>query len=286
MQWFRADISLTSETDPDSLISQLRQLGAAGFEIRDESNHIIAYFEKSGTYTSSQLETEINSLPERDTKQITRLDIEPHQQRDWSEEYKTYFETTKLSPRSLVSPPWDLADNPDEPIQLVINPGLAFGTGTHETTQMCATYLDNLLLEMDSPSVLDVGCGSGILSMLAVKLGACDVVGIDTDATAIDIARENARQNGVEGQIEFTDERLASITRNFDIVVANILSSILLELRDDLVEHLTERGDLILSGIDTASEDKLLSFFSNVSLQRMDRRQRSKWIALHFQTSS
>src|SRR5699024_1151004 len=137
--------------------------------------------------------------------------------------------------------------------KLVIEPGMAFGTGTHETTQLCAAKLDRLLADAPEdqppPSVLDVGCGSAILSMLAARLGAQPVVGIDVDPVAVEVARQNLACNELTEQVDLSTRPLAKIARHYDLVVANILTHILLELRDDLLQRVRPGGTLLLSGI-------------------------------------
>lgn len=146
---------------------------------------------------------------------------------DWTEIWKRFFHTERVSPRLVVRPPWESYEPADGELVVVMDPGMSFGTGRHATTQACMKLLDELADGDLSRSVLDIGCGSGILSIAAAKLGFSSVRGFDNDADAVRIATENASINGVDVAYNLGD--LSSTPQRGDIVVANVLAEVLRE---------------------------------------------------------
>ncbi len=171
------------------------------------------------------------------------FDVEPVADQDWVRATQSQFQSVRVSPRLWVVPTWHAPPDPTA-ISLIIDPGLAFGTGTHPTTRLCLTWLDANLC--GGESVLDYGCGSGILAIAAIKLGAARAAGVDVDPTALLAARHNAMQNRVEVQFENADQPAATV---HDIVLANILANPL-ELLAPLLARATRGGGrIVLSGI-------------------------------------
>ena len=199
---------------------------------------------------------------------------------DWRERWKDFFHASRVTDRLVVRPPWEPMEGkrPGD-LEVVIEPGMAFGTGTHETTRLCLKALDRVVRE--GVTVLDVGCGSGVLSIAAAKLGAVRVVGIDIEQESLDATLENAAQNGVASRIEASLTPLDDVPGTFDIVAANILSSILLGLRDALVRHTRPGGVLLLSGIpDDDRLEVLAAFTEGAELTLGHSHQLSNWVAL------
>ena len=199
---------------------------------------------------------------------------------DWQERWKDFFKPTRVTDRIVVRPPWedamDLRRRDD--IEIVIEPGLAFGTGTHETTQLCLKALDGLVAEGDT--VLDVGCGSGVLSIAAARLGADSVLAIDIASESVVATTENARVNGVTRLVSASQTPLVKVTGEFDLVVANILSSILIVLRDDLVARVGPAGTLLLSGVPSDEVDYVADAFSRVGLEVVEVTELRHWACL------
>jgi len=170
-------------------------------------------------------------------------------QADWAESWKRFFHVEKISERVVVRPSWEsYAARPGERV-ITLDPGLSFGTGKHATTQACLRFLDRLAAEDARRSVLDMGCGSGILAIGAKLLGFDDVRGFDNDPECIDVARDNAAINGVS--IPFALDDLSHAHGPADVVVANILSPVLIEFAAQVAASVaaSPRARLALSGI-------------------------------------
>ena len=201
------------------------------------------------------------------------------QQSDWADAWKVNFKPLRIGQRVMIRPSWiDRAEvdfRPDD-IELALDPGMAFGTGLHPTTQLCAAALENYL--KPGASVLDVGSGSAILSVLAAKLGASHVLGVDIEDEAVDSGRENARVNGVADRIQIEKGSYEQTTEKFDWVVANILAGV---IRTMLGQGLAERGErFIFSGIlDTQAED-VVKAAQAAGLALIEQRQMLDWVCL------
>lgn len=185
----------------------------------------------------------------------------------WAEDWKQHFHSFRVGRHLIFKPTWENTPALAGDIVLNIDPGMAFGTGTHPTTRLCLESL-NRILEEDSSSgdVLDVGTGSGILAMAAVALGAQKALGCDVDETACEVARRNIAMNAMEDRVEVSDRPLSEIDGKFDIVVANILAEENVRLAADLLRHLKKDGWLILSGILLEKEPLIEKGFSSFDL--------------------
>ena len=172
--------------------------------------------------------------------------IEQIEDKDWEREWMDNFHPMQFGKRLWICPSWREVPDP-KAVNVMLDPGLAFGTGTHPTTALCLEWLDGLGLQ--GKTVIDFGCGSGILAIAALKLGAKSAVGIDIDPQAILASRNNAEQNGVADRLQLclSDERPSDL--NADVVVANILAGPLKELYPVISQLVKPNGDLGLSGI-------------------------------------
>ena len=183
-----------------------------------------------------------------------RLETVPEQ--DWVRLTQSQFDPIQISPRLWITPSWHpLPPNPDI-INLQLDPGLAFGTGSHPTTHLCLQWLDQHL--QGGETVLDYGCGSGILTIAALKLGAASACGVDIDEQAIRASRDNAEQNHVPAQFFLPD---ALPEGQFDVVVANILANPLRLLGDMLASRTRIGGQIVLSGILVEQLDELSDIY-------------------------
>ncbi len=183
--------------------------------------------------------------------------LEQLEDKDWEREWMDNFHPMKFGNRLWICPSWREVPEPDA-VNVMLDPGLAFGTGTHPTTALCLTWLDSL--DLTGKTVVDFGCGSGILSLAALKLGAEKVIGIDIDPQALQASRENAKRNGVEERLElYLPKDQPQLTA--DVVVANILAGPLRELAPTIIAFVGEKGLLALSGVLENQAEELQSLY-------------------------
>ena len=197
---------------------------------------------------------------------------------DWERIWLTQFSPVKVGKRLWVRPSWTEAVVPDE-VNVIIDPGLAFGTGTHPTTYLCLEYLSACSLA--GKTVLDFGCGSGILGIAATMLGAVKAIGVDVDARAIQATRNNATANQVDDRLAAVDrERFVSqySERQFDLVMANILAGTLTALVDELAVRVKQDGVILLSGILSCQQGAVLAAYDAHFDFTM--RQKDDWLLL------
>ena len=190
---------------------------------------------------------------------------------DWAESWKEHFHVTRFGERIVVVPSWRRYDAVADDVMVVLDPGMAFGTGQHETTRMCLEALERAV----RPGVraLDVGCGSGILSIAAAKLGAREVLAVDVDPDCVRVTRENARANGVEGIVRAGGGSVGdgwpfeARAAGFDVVVANIIARVIIDLAPDLAGALAPGGRLIVSGVIGERERDAVGALSETGLR-------------------
>jgi ribosomal protein L11 methyltransferase len=200
---------------------------------------------------------------------------------DWAENWKQHFGILRIGSRLVVRPTWAVFQPGPRDAVLTLDPGMAFGTGSHATTRLCLEALAEAYEACPGPQrVLDVGTGSGILAVAAALLGACQVLGCDIDQTACQVALDNARQNNVAQQIAVTLDPLESLPGKFDMVLANILAEENARLAAALVSHLAPGGVLILSGILQEKEQLVIDAFAGRGLAGPDIRRREEWSCL------
>lgn len=186
--------------------------------------------------------------------------LEQLEDKDWEREWMDNFHPIKFGQRLWVCPSW--RDIPDPTaVNVMLDPGLAFGTGTHPTTALCMQWLDATI--KPEQTVVDFGCGSGILGIAALKLGAKRVIGVDIDPQAIEASTANAKRNNVEGQIELYLPQHQPKDFQADVVVANILAGPLAELKDIISAYVKPGGLLALSGILESQAQSVIDAYSN-----------------------
>ena len=248
--WYALDIVIEPE-GREAVEYALMEAGALGTETNEQNDRVTGYFEdlpqreKLREELASALQ--IYSLPTSTTKEMDLREIQNH---DWLAEWKNSWQPVVVG-RIIVSPPWTQpAVGPDQ-LTIFIEPGMAFGTGTHETTRLC---LQAIQKHYEGQSFLDVGTGTGILAIAAAKLHPqFSVTACDTDSMALEIARENAAANGVADNIEFFVGSVDESTVSADMVCANLTADVILPLLPTLIRLTC--GRLILSGIlDTQTE--------------------------------
>ncbi len=203
----------------------------------------------------------------------------------WQDKWKEFFHPLRIGKHLLVQPTWEEADILPDDVVLTIDPGMAFGTGGHETTSMCMELLESLseTVNRDLP-LLDLGCGSGILAMTAYKLGFSSLEATDIDPEAIRVSLENFQLNGIpEGAIPVSTKSLDDLTDSFELIVANILAGTLIDLAPQIVAKLSPTGQLVLSGILQSQGQEVRHVYETLGFSLKDSLVRGEWVALLMQ---
>lgn len=198
---------------------------------------------------------------------------------DWSKKWKEQWKPSKISEKIVICPTWEKYDKKEDEIVIHLDPGNAFGTGTHATTQLCVEATEKYMPE--NAQIADIGCGSGILAICAIKLGAKSALAIDNDETILETAIENAKINGVSNEIEFKIETIDKVqNKQYDFVLANILHNVLAEIMPDLKRILKPGAKVILSGILNGKEPVVLEAIEKTGLKLIERVNKKEWVAL------
>jgi len=199
----------------------------------------------------------------------------------WAEKWKENFKPSRIGKRITVKPSWEPYSPSPEEVVVTIDPGQAFGTGTHETTQMCLQFLEEAFDGTPTPlRVLDVGTGTGILGIAAALLGAPLTLGIDVDPTGVEVAGENARVNGVEDRFHAAMTPLSCVEGRYDLILANVLAEILSDLKQEIADRLEPGGKLILSGIISEKGDWVAKEYEAAGFRLAGRKEEGQWTAL------
>lgn len=200
---------------------------------------------------------------------------------DWAEGWKQHFHAVRIGPRLVVKPTWEDVSSAPGDVVVNLDPGMAFGTGTHGTTRLCLEALAGLFEQSPRPQrVLDVGTGSGILAIAAAALGAKRVLACDIEPDSCRIAEENAALNRVESRMEVTGEPLQDLEGAFDVVLANILAEENIRLASELVGRVAPGGALVLSGILLEKEEMVREAFAPFPLTGPEISRREEWSCL------
>ena len=197
---------------------------------------------------------------------------------EWENNWKQYFHTMEIGDRLVIKPKWEAYDNKDNKTVLSIEPGLAFGSGTHETTRLCLETLEPYITP--ETTVLDIGCGSGILSIAALLLGAKQATAVDIDALAVKTARENGQENGfTEPTYQVYCGNLADrVSGKYDVVVANIVADVIILFCKDVARFLNDGGVFITSGIIDTRESDVLEAFEKYGFKVRARHTKNGWV--------
>ena len=201
---------------------------------------------------------------------------------DWADAWKEHFPVLRVGRRIVVRPTWrDHRPRPDD-VVLALDPGMAFGTGLHPTTRLCLAAIESLADggQVAGRRVLDVGCGSGILSVAAAKLGAAEVLGVDTDPIAIEATGANAARNDVQDRVAAREGSLPSDGGPWELVLANLIASLLVTLAPQLAGEMSRGGRLVASGIFVDREREVADAFAREGLQVAGRSAEGDWVAL------
>jgi len=227
--------------------------------------------------TRLQLE---QALSEIGTRGIGVVDLPIYQwvqEEDWANAWREYFKPLRIGERLVVIPSWEQYDLQSGDLPLYLDPGMAFGTGTHATTSLCLTALERLVRPKDR--VLDVGTGSGILAIAAYRLGASEVTAIDIDPVAVQVARENVDKNAAG--VHVAKATVMEIEgEGYDLVIANIIATVIIDLLPTMVGKLRPGGQILVSGIIDERKQQVLDAMNETWLLPVEIRQDSGWVAI------
>ncbi|MFQ1918541.1 50S ribosomal protein L11 methyltransferase [Aeromonas veronii] len=268
MPWIQIRINATAKT-ADKVSNMLLGRGAQAVTFMDAKD--VPVYEPMPGETPLWGETEVMGLFDAETDPAPTIaffqqifgenvgyKVEQLENKDWVREWMDHFHPMQFGERLWICPSWRDVPNP-EAVNVMLDPGLAFGTGTHPTTALCLQWLDGL--DLTGKTVVDFGCGSGILGIAALKLGAARVIGIDIDPQAIQASRDNAARNGVADQIELYLPADQPQDVEADVVVANILAGPLRELAPLIAGHGKAGSLMALSGVLESQAPELESIY-------------------------
>jgi ribosomal protein L11 methyltransferase len=265
----------------DAVGSRLLDLGAPGLESRDEDDAVVltAHFAESapGDELARLFDELAEIFPECERPEV---EVRRIAESDWAENWKEHFPPLSVGQRLYIYPPW-VTELPADRLAIVIDPGMAFGTGHHASTRGCLILLERLVGGFDAPDVLDIGTGSGILAIAAAKLGARAVHATDIDPLACDIAAENAAANDVTDRIA-VEVGTAPAGRSFDIVLANLLAGDLIALADAIAGCARGGGVIVGSGLTTDEAHGVRSAWLAAGLTPQDEEGEDSWLTLAF----
>lgn len=197
---------------------------------------------------------------------------------DYANAWKKYYKPLRVGKKIMIVPSWEKYTPQKEDIILDLDPGMAFGTGTHETTRLCMEFLEEIVTPQTN--ILDVGCGSGILAITGIKLGAKSAIGTDIDPVAVKVAKENAELNKVTEKTTFLRSDLTTgVEGTFDVVCANIVADVVIALSSQLIDFLSPNGKCIVSGIIDLRAEEVKNALEKVGLTIIDRKEEGGWVA-------
>lgn len=201
---------------------------------------------------------------------------------DWNKRWRKFIKPQKVGKKFWVTPPWSPVPKLRGRHVITIEPGMAFGTGSHATTRGCLEFIERVARRLTEAqwTALDVGTGSGILSIALVKLGAARVWAIDNDAVAIQVAQQNLQINGAARKVRLSGRDVAKIRRVFPLVVANITAETIVELSAALATRVAPKGYLILSGILNARAQRVIDAMDVVGVVLLERKRERQWTSL------
>lgn len=269
-------LSVTGEVS-DEASARLFELGALGVEERDETTLIkgepgkvtlVASFEDHEVAGAA-----LGELPREWSPTLHEVVGDA-----WRDEWKKYFKPFSVCEGIVVCPPWETVESKANERVLELEPGRAFGTGLHETTSLVAGELARVKKEVLGQSILDVGCGSGILALIALLQGAKHARAIDVDPDAAAVTRENAARNGMTDRVEADTTPVHQIDRQYPVVLANIEAHVLIPLAAPIMATVAPGGLLVLSGILAPQRSQVLAAYAPFALEAAP--ERGEWIAL------
>ncbi len=297
MNWIEIALSVDGEA-AEAVADLLQRYGHQGVAIEQEDIPHDQW--DDGDALSAQRLTVLAYLPDDQRAEDAKLQLEtalghmsllypmPNptyrmvKEEDWAEAWKAHYHPLRIGRRLYIRPLWIEADSMSDKVVISLDPGMAFGTGTHPSTQLCLEALEDLT--QPGARVLDLGSGSGILAIAAAKLGASHVLALDIDPIAIEVAQKNIEQNGVADRITVQEGSLESVvtsSRRFDLLVVNILAKVIIQLCDQHLGDVVRPGShAIFSGIIWDQADDVEAALRRTGLEPCARRQESDWMLI------
>ncbi len=199
---------------------------------------------------------------------------------DWANCWKKYYKPLHIGKSVVIVPMWEDYEALDDEIIVKMDPGMAFGTGTHETTALCAELIEKYLPA--GARALDVGTGSGILAVLASKLGAKEVEALDIDANAVGVAKENCKMNGTHNVVCRQSDLIKEANGLYDFISANIVAEIIIRMSENVGDYLADDGILVVSGIIEPQAEQVVSSFKDKGFYLVDKLEKNDWNAFVF----
>ena len=219
-----------------------------------------------------------NLKAELSEKKLGQCLLEEKDDEDWANNWKKYYKPLEIGEKLAIVPEWEDYDN-DNKVVIKINPGMAFGTGTHESTYMCLELLERYVNKDDD--IFDIGCGSGILAIAGLKLGAKKALLVDIDEKCIDASHENAGLNDLEDKMEIKKGNLLDVVKGrADLIVSNIIAEIIVDEIKNLKNHMDKGGIFITSGIIKEREQMVIHALEENGFDIIDELEKNNWVAI------
>jgi ribosomal protein L11 methyltransferase len=272
------EISVTAEEEShDALINKMSKMGAIGFIEQDGG--LIGYFEpkQSPAEICNELGSFRSVLEASGLDALFSLSHAVLPEKDWNETWKKNFTPIDVGDNLTIIPSW-LQSETDR-IPIIIDPGMVFGTGHHETTRTCLDLIEKASKKTNKQRLLDIGTGTGILAIGAGRLGFKEVVAVDIDPLCVDAAARNVAENNLSN-VEIKEGSISIAAGTFDVIVANLLSEILTEIASDLAARLHSKGMAILSGMLAGQEDGVIQAMTSAGLTFQEKVTDNNWVTL------
>ena len=279
MKKFKEFRIFTSPINADLISGLLWELDINGVE--EKENFLLAYADENSDIDKEKLSQLISSLVSHNL--IENFKIEEHSvtEKNWNEEWEKNRPIIEISERIIIKPSFREYTPRTGQIVITIDPKMSFGTGEHQSTKLILLSLEKII--QGGEKILDIGTGTGILSIAALKLGAGSAFGIDKSKWCIENARENIITNNVEDSIEIKFSELSDIKeKNFDIIAANIERNILLDIAEQVKLHLKKNGILILSGLLEEDEEIISKKYNSLGFSLLEKNKMDEWISIIF----
>ena len=266
----------------DALTDYLVGVFEAGVEIGVDDPAVTAFIElREDAQILEKIHQYARELAAIFKTEIPQITAEILQDQDWGSSWKVHFKPFAITPGLVIAPTWEQYQASGQEKVIVMDPGMAFGTGHHATTALCVAMIDKALRQCPEKRVLDVGTGTGILAMAAMLFGASSVTAIDNDEEAVSAAIENAAFNGMAATIDVSGKLIDQLTGSFDLVVANIIHDALYAMVEDFARLVKPDGFLILSGILLENQvDSIQGRYREYGFSLVEQQEQGEWAAL------